>query len=589
MRRLPRFLALGLALPLAGSAPRGVSAAETERARGDLVGLWAAKRRFGPEVRGTLTIERDGGVWRAEIAGRMAAARRDDAHLSFELPDREGAFRGELKGGRILGHWIQPRTVADGSRYATPVTLDQRTPGRWRGTVAPLDDAMTFYLPIERRPDGSFGAFLRNPERNAGRWLNVERIAVEGRAVKLFGPRSREKAEEVIAEGVYDPDSEILSIPIPNRGGTFDFRRASASEEAGFYPRGKSPARYSYRPPPADDDGWPVGTLEEAGISREGMTRFVQMLIDMPMDSIHASDIHAVLISRHGKLVLEEYFHGFHRDEPHETRSAAKSLTAVLTGAALLKEMPIGLTTSVSEAMHGAAPADLDPRKRAVTVENLLTMSSGFACDDADPDSPGNEDTMQEQTAQPDWYRFTLDLKMVRAPGEKAVYCSANPNLLGGVLARATGRWLPDLFRELIAEPMAIRRYGMNLTPTGDAYMGGGVRLRPRDFMKVGQIILDGGRWRGRPIVSREFARKSTSPLYELRGIHYGYLWWVQEFPFKGGVVQAFFAGGNGGQVVMGIPKLDLLIAFFGGNYSDPVLFVPQRVFVPEHILPAVN
>jgi len=314
------------------------------------------------------------------------------------------------------------------------------------------------------------------------------------------------------------------------------------------------------------------------------------MLIDTPIDSVHAPDIHGVLIARHGKLVLEEYFHGFHRDRLHDTRSAAKSLTSVLTGAAILNGCPINLSTPVYKTMYGSTlPKDLDARKQTMTVEHLLTMSSGLDCDDSDAASAGNEDNMQEQTAQPDWYRYTLDLKMVRAPGEKAVYGSANPNLLGGVLARSTGRWLPDLFHDLVAEPMEMGRYAMNLTPTGDAYMGGGVRFLPRDFMKLGQMILDGGRWHGRQVVSAEWARRSTSPLYELQGRHYGYLWWVVEYPWKGRTVRAFFAAGNGGQIVMGIPELDLVIAFYGGNYSDPVFYVPQRVYVPQHILPAVN
>ena len=110
----------------------------------------------------------------------------------------------------------------------------------------------------------------------------------------------------------------------------------------------------------AEDDGWPVGTLEDVGLSREGISRFIQMLIDMPIDSVHASDIHGVLIARHGRLVLEEYFHGFHRGEPHDTRSASKSVTSVLTGAAILHGYPIGPSTPVYEAMYGGHCAASD-------------------------------------------------------------------------------------------------------------------------------------------------------------------------------------------------------------------------------------
>jgi CubicO group peptidase (beta-lactamase class C family) len=77
--------------------------------------------------------------------------------------------------------------------------------------------------------------------------------------------------------------------------------------------------------------------------------------------------------------------------------------------------------------------------------------------------------------------------------------------------------------------------------------------------------------------------------LVELAGIHYGYLWWVTDYPYKDRTVRAFFAGGNGGQVVMSIPELDLVIAFYGGNYGDRGTLVPQRVYVPEYILPAID
>jgi CubicO group peptidase (beta-lactamase class C family) len=553
----------------------------------ELAGLWRAKLYFGPEVKGVLTVDLKGDPPTAEIAGRTARVHTQNESVAFELPNGEGSFRGRITGESIVGHWIQPRTATSGNAFASPVTLAKLGPGRWRGTVEPLEDAMTFFLRVSPNADGSLGAFLRNPERNAGRFIGVEHIALDGRKVTLLGRRSKDAPEASVAEGVWNGENEILSIPTP--WGTFDFRRATPADEALFYPRGKAPAPYAYRPPAAEEDGWPVASLEEAGLSKDRIERFVQLLIDTPIDSVHASEIHGVLIARHGRLVLEEYFHGFGRRELHDTRSAAKSLTSVLTGAAILRGDPVGVATPVYETMMGPAPAGLDPRKKAITVENLLTMSSGLDCDDSDPASGGNEEVMQEQTAQPDWYRYTLDQKMVRGPGEKAVYGSANPNLLGGVLARRTGRWLPDLFRDLIAGPLGIERYAMNLTPTGDAYMGGGLRLRLRDFLKVVQMILDGGLWHGRRSVSAEWARRSISALYELGGSHYGYLWWGVDYPYQDRTVRAFFAAGNGGQIVMGIPELDLVVGFYGGNYGDSVSSVPQRVYIPQHILPAVK
>lgn len=196
---------------------------------------------------------------------------------------------------------------------------------------------------------------------------------------------------------------------------------------------------------------------------------------------------------------------------------------------------------------------------------------------------------MQSQTAQPDWYAYTLALKNVRAPGEKSVYCSCQPNLAGGTLARKTKEWLPDFFRNHVAGPMQMRNYGLILMPTREAYMGGGVRLTSRDSLKLAQVVLDRGRWHDKQIVSSAWAKRSTSPLTSMQNRGYGYLWWVIDYPYAGRTVHAFFAGGNGGQVALAVPDLDLAIVFNGGNYSDRVMLNSQSVYIPDDILPAVK
>jgi CubicO group peptidase (beta-lactamase class C family) len=523
-----------------------------------LDGLWTARRDFGPDVHGPLRLTRD----RAEIAGRIAPVKIAKDVVTFELPNGEGRFRGVMRGDRIAGHWVQPPGIATGGApFATPVTLTKTAAG-WSGVVQPLDDHMTLVLPIK-----GDSAFLHNPERNVGRFLDVQHIVVDGSHVKLLGG----KDNSVRAEGTYDAGNDVLSIYIGDRGGTYDFHRTAAA----------TPGPYVYREPERRDDGWQVGTLNEAGISTDAIASLIDKINATPVDSVHASDVHALLIARHGKLVLEEYFHGTNPDEPHDTRSAAKSLTSVLVGAAKVPE-----STPVYAAMGVATD---DPRKQAMTLANLLTQSSGLDCDDNDDNSPGNENTMQEQTAQPDWWKYTLDLKNIRPPGEKSVYCSCQPNLAGGVLSRKTGRWLPDLFRDLVAEPMQMRSYGLFLMPAGDAYMGGGVRLTTRDFLKLAQLVMDGGRWHGKQIVGEEFAKRSTSQLTTIGSGKYGYLWWIADYPYRGRTVRAFFADGNGGQVAMGIPELDLVIAFNAGNYNDRAALIPRQVYVPEYILPAVK
>jgi len=554
----------------------------------ELVGLWKAKRRFGPDGRGPLVIQRTGPTYTAEMMGRTLPVRVEQGELSFELPNGQGAFRGKPQtGGAILGFWFPPNSVAMGG-HVSRVNLDPDGPNRWTGQVVPYEDVFTFYLMVQKRADGSLGAILRNPERDFGAWLGVDRIARDGSAVKLFGNRPGQAQERELSSGTYDAENAVITLDFPSRGGTYDFRRDG--DESDFYPRGRNPGRYTYRPPLARDDGWSTGTLEEAGIDRAGMETLIQGIVDMPMDSVNTPQFHGILIARHGRLVLEEYFHGEHRDKLHETRSAAKSLTATIVGAAMQAGAPLALSTPVYGIMTGGAfPADLDPRKRAMTLEHLLTMSSGYFCDDQNLDAPGREDTMQDQTDEPDWYRYTLKVPMASAPGEKAVYCSANPNLALGMVARATGESPLYTFDRLLGAPMKIDRFGWPMDPAGHPYGGGGVQFLPRDFAKIGQLMLNGGTWQGRRILGRDFVARASSPLYRIGERGYGYLWWSLDYPYQDRIVRTSGALGAGGQVVTVVPELDLVVAVYGGSYSSRGWRVVQQELIPRSILPAVH
>src|SRR5687768_16864307 len=188
----------------------------------ELAGLWEAKKRFGPDIRGTLTIAQDADTWRGEIAGRTAPVQvREDA-VTLALGDGggEGKFLGKFDKGRtrIVGHWIQANTVTIGE-YASPVTLTKQDGTLWRGEVVPLDNAFRLYLMIQPRPDGSTGAFLRNPERNLGRLTPIDSIERDGEMVRfLAAPAKGEAKSRELLTGVYR--NEVLTVFYPNRGGT---------------------------------------------------------------------------------------------------------------------------------------------------------------------------------------------------------------------------------------------------------------------------------------------------------------------------------------------------------------------------------
>ena len=554
---------------------------------GALVGLWSAERSFGPEVGGELTVRTlpHQVRLRAEIGAYAVDAWVRGGELRFEVPGDRGYFRGRVSadGSRIDGHWVQPWTYSSFSRLASPVTLRQGVSGGWIGTVTPKEDRLRFYLKIEEGEDGRVSAFLRNPEANIGRFYVIADVIRDGDAVQF-----RDGEGQVRLEGTVDEGFGRLSIYFPFNGGTYDFVRADDDSAVAFYPRPRTDPPYEYRRPPAGE-GWETRHAEDMGMAVGPLEEMIRMIIDRPMDAVDAPYIHGFLVARHGKLVLEEYFHGYSRDVPHGTRSASKSMTTTLAGIAEHAGI-LDLAEPVYETMYdGELPGDLDPRAARMTLRDLVTMTSGLACNDGDPDSPGGEDRMQNQEEQPDWHRYTLELPMAHEPGEHAAYCSAGHNLAGGVVSRASGEWLPEFYQKRFAQAVGAGTSYMNLTPVGEGYGGGGLYIKPRDFLKLGQLYLDDGVWNRTRLLKPGWAEAATTPNRTLRDEGYGYGWWIIKYPFAAGEVKAFYAGGNGGQYVIVVPELDLNIVIFGGNYNQRVLHAPKYETVPNYVLRAIE
>jgi CubicO group peptidase (beta-lactamase class C family) len=553
-----------LVLISSGALTVGELPAQARDPGNDIVGLWKAKRYSGTDAKGPLLIERNGTTYTGDMMGLNFPVTVNNGEFSFELPNREGGFRGKLVANTVRGIWFSSPIGELGG--GTPVILVPKGPNRWSGQVTRQEGTETLFLLITRRPDGTLIPVLRNIERDWGGFLALRRVVRNGNAISLIGGRAP-NADSVMAKGTLDSADRLITLDFGGRGGSYEFTPED-DPLSDFYPRGRSPGRYVYRVPPALEDGWPTASLEQVGIDRAGIERGMQAIIDMSMDSINAPQVHAVLIARNGKLVLEEYFHGDNRDYLHNERSAAKSVSATIIGASMLAGAPFKLSTPVYQVMNGGTmPADLEPRKRAMTLENLMTMSSGYFCDDNNDDAPGNEDQMWQK--QTDFVKFTLGLPLAFNPGDTAIYCSVNPNLALNMTGRAAGESPFYLFDRLVATPMGITRYIWPLDRVRNPYGGGGMGLMTRDFIKFGQLMLDDGTWHGRRILSSEFVRRASSTLMKIAGRDYGLLWWPQSFTIDNRTIRGFAALGNGGQIVMVFPELKLVVATNGGSYAS--------------------
>jgi CubicO group peptidase (beta-lactamase class C family) len=298
-------------------------------------------------------------------------------------------------------------------------------------------------------------------------------------------------------------------------------------------------------------------------------------------------DLHSLLVWRRGRLVAEEYFYEYDSQRSHQMRSATKSVVSALVGIAIDKKLIASDTERVAPLLPYGGFANPDPRKAQLTLRDLLTMRSGFACDDWNGDSPGNESKMYQSA---DWPKFVLDLPMIDAPGTKGSYCSGNVAVAGRIVERATKMPLRSFAQANLFGPLGIRDVRWNYTLTSsNAATFAQVYLRPRDMLKLGILFHQHGAWNGRQVIPRAWVDRSTAKWSHVGDQDYGYFWWHQWIdvatPSGTKRVEMVAASGNGGQKIYLIPSLDAVVVMTGGNYNTNS---PSTAIMRGELLPAM-
>lgn len=338
-------------------------------------------------------------------------------------------------------------------------------------------------------------------------------------------------------------------------------------------PAAPGEAAFKDQPPAETGDGWATARAGDAGLDPAG----IQALMNDVLAG-EAGLIHSLLMVKGDRLVVEEYFHGFSRDDLHAINSCTKSVASLLVGLAIARGELAGVDTRVlalfPELRDGAAPGWEDLR-----VEHLLTMTSGTTWRGGRP------------PAGPALVRAALSQPPVSPPGARWSYSDLSADLLGAVLQRATGVQADEFAASHLFAPLGITRWSWDQGRSdGFPRLYGTLQLRPRDLAKLGALVLAGGRWQGQQVISEGWIRESTRDHVQTddaEGAGYGYLWWLEPVPpsFPGPILAA---RGVGSQIAYVAPALDLVVVVTGGNTLNGLDFRIGELLL-RHLGPAAT
>jgi CubicO group peptidase (beta-lactamase class C family) len=367
-------------------------------------------------------------------------------------------------------------------------------------------------------------------------------------------------------------------------------------------------SEFHYTPPENIKDGLNTGTLESVGIDSAIITKGIKKILCGKFN-----EVHSMLIYKDGLLVLEQYFPGhiyqwnapyyfgefiqWDRNRMHWIMSCTKSITSACIGIAIDQGHIRDVHQSIFDYLPDYQQFKKDG-KQNITVEHLLNMTSGLEWNEwsaAHGTSANDIDRLYFECSD-DPVKCVLERALVNPPGEVFNYCGGNTVILGEILRNATQMNIDDFSKQYLFQPLGIDSTVWVRYNNGVFATDGTLQLTPRDMLKFGVMYLNKGTWNDERILSEDWVAKSATPYGNNTGIKipiedsgrngYSFSWWISELPYKKGKTLMYRANGWGGQTIMVIPELDMVIVFTSGNYAfKSSLFKLIR----KYVMPAID
>jgi CubicO group peptidase (beta-lactamase class C family) len=305
----------------------------------------------------------------------------------------------------------------------------------------------------------------------------------------------------------------------------------------------------------ASDGGGTAAT--RIGSPYDGQT--TSMFAEAGAAAAELDRIRSLLVSWRGALVGERYYNGARASSPANIKSAAKSVISALVGIAIERKAIAGVRQPIADYFPSLNSPKADPRKRAITVEDLLTMRSGLQ-------STSNR-YYGAWVQSGNWVQYALDRPLLAEPGTYMDYSTGSSHLLSAILTKATGKSTWQFAQEVLAKPLGFSLAQWPRDPQGIYFGGNDMLMTPRQMVAFGELYLKKGVVGGQPIVPAPWIEASFVPRTRSRWSDqtYGYGWWARELAGQ----DVRFAWGFGGQYIFVVPALDLVVVTTSSSTVD--------------------
>ncbi len=329
--------------------------------------------------------------------------------------------------------------------------------------------------------------------------------------------------------------------------------------------------------PCAPTDGWRDASPESQGVDSGMLIEMVLHILD------NHYKIDSITIVRNGRLITDAYFSPFEKGKKHRMASCAKSITATLIGIAVDK----GFIESVNHPLLEFFPDEpiqhVDDLKRAITLEHVLTMTSGL--NPMERKRPGWSGA-DGAAKMDDWARAVLDRPVIGAPGVEFKYNNGGSHLLSAIIQKTTRMSALDFARRHLFGPLGVADVEWDSDPRGVNIGGSKMWMTPHDMAKIGWLHLRDGVWDGVRIVSRNWIESATRSHVDVRSStatfkQYGYQWWIDA------PAGCYIASGSGGQFIFVMPEKNMVVVFTG-RLSNHMHHIPY-VLLTKYITPAAR